>query len=33
MNAKTLKIKAKKRVQRKRRIRAKISGTATLPRM
>jgi large subunit ribosomal protein L18 len=33
MNAKTLKIKAKKRVQRKRRIRAKISGTAALPRV
>ncbi len=33
MNAKTLKIKANKRVQRKRRIRAKISGTAALPRV
>jgi large subunit ribosomal protein L18 len=33
MNAKTLKIKANKRVQRKRRIRAKLSGTAALPRV
>ena len=33
MNAKTLKTKANKRIQRKRRIRAKISGSATLPRV
>jgi len=33
MTAKTLKTKANKRVQRKRRIRAKISGSETLPRV
>ena len=33
MTGKTLKIKAAKRVQRKRRIRSKISGCATLPRV
>jgi large subunit ribosomal protein L18 len=33
MNAKVLKAKASKRVQRKRRIRAKISGTAAKPRV
>ena len=33
MTGKTLKIKAAKRTQRKRRIRSKISGCATLPRV
>ncbi|MDO9207930.1 MAG: 50S ribosomal protein L18 [Sulfuricurvum sp.] len=33
MTGKTLKIKAAKRLQRKRRIRSKISGCATLPRI
>jgi large subunit ribosomal protein L18 len=33
MNAKVLKQKLAKRIQRKRRIRAKISGCATLPRV
>ena len=33
MNAKVLKQKVAKRIQRKRRIRAKISGCATLPRV
>jgi large subunit ribosomal protein L18 len=33
MNLKVMKAKASKRVQRKRRIRAKISGTAAMPRV
>jgi large subunit ribosomal protein L18 len=33
MTGKTLKIKTAKRIQRKRRIRSKISGCATLPRV
>ncbi len=33
MNLKTTKAKAAKRIQRKRRIRAKITGTAALPRV